>query len=752
MNQRALILTGLSLILSLPLAKAEAQSRPRPDPAIWGLCAPDPLAAEITPDTGAPEDSPIDFTADTAEASSLEAMLEGSVEVRRGDQRLRAPLVTLDRTNNLLHAEQGVIYGDPQLAVRSRAGDVDLNNRVGRFDSAEYYFMERNAQGSASRVEIDYNRQRSHLEQVTFSTCERGREFWQIRSADLRVDHAKGRATARNMTFAIKNVPVLWLPWISFPIDDQRHSGLLSPQARFDSDSGLDLALPWYWNIAPNQDATFTPRILTERGLMLGAQYRFLRPRHRGEIAFEYLPDDQEFGDDRGSLFLRHQATPFEGVRFHTDLLYQEVSDQDYLDDFGNRLDLLSTTSLERHLDSIYYAGHWSFRARIQDFQTVDNEIFPPDDPDAELYSRLPQFQFNGAWPDRLLGFNYQFYGELVYFDHDSRVTGLRADLMPTLSLPLEWTAGFVEPRLSYRYTAYRLQDNLAPGQADAPDRGAPVLSIDSGLFFERPVSFGDWSGIQTLEPRLFYLYVPFRDQDDIPVFDSTEIDRSYPWLFLENRFTGADRLGDANQLTTALTTRLLESGQGREQLRVSVGQIQFFEDRRVTLDAAENIENESNRSVVIGELAATLPKGLSLRGTLQWEADDSDTRRSSLDLGYRPRQGRLFNISHRYRQGELEQVDLSMLWTFNDRWRAVARWNRALREDRTLDAFLGVEYGECCWTLRALVRRHRDEPDDLDPRNSVALQLELKGLGGVGSSVDKLLEDAIFGYQRTRY
>lgn len=740
MTPYSAILTGLVLLLLSSGAQAQAVT----SPDLGLMCRPDPLAELVTPDTGAPEDAPVRFTADTAQSSASEALLEGDVLVEQGDRRLQASSVSLDRLSNRLHAGGGVTYGDPTLAVRSREADVDMESEVGVFRDAEYFLPERNIQGSAERVEANRRTNQARLEGVTYSTCDRGAEFWQMRTRQLDVDQESGRGSARHITFAIRDVPILYFPYLSFPIDDERHSGFLAPRFGYESESGVDIRVPYYWNIAPDRDMTIAPRILSERGLLLGGEYRFLNPRDRGEIRLEYLPDDQVFGADRYSAYIAHQANPLPG--FYTDLLYQHVSDDDYLDDLDNNLDLLSPTYLERRLDTVYYGGPWTALARLQDFQTIDEAIFGDDEP----YNRLPQLVFSGAWPRRSNGLTYDLHSELVRFDRDTGVTGIRGDLQAGLSLPLQWPAGFLIPRLSYRYTAYDLQ-NTAPEASETPSRGAPIVSVDGGLFFERPVQgWGGQAGIWTLEPRLFYLYVPFRDQSDIPVFDSAEIDRSYSWLFLENRFIGADRLGDANQLTTALTTRLLNARDGRERLRASIGQVRYFRDRRVTLE--NTAPEEDSRSELIAEAWMRLTRALSLRSAVHWDPSQEMTRRSIVDLRYHPGDGRLLNIAYRFARDELEQVDISLLWPLGPQWRTMARWNYSLSQERNLDAFAGFEYGECCWALRMLARQHRDSPQDEEAKNSIYFELELRGLAGIGTSIDRMMERSILGYQRTRY
>jgi len=731
----------------IPLAAAQQ--------GLWAQCSVDPLAALVTvPGASELSEDDIRFSAEEGEVSPSLATASGAVLVEQGDQRLQAPLVNLDRERGILQAEE-VDYGAPEIALQSQRATVDLNRQSGVFDTARYYLPLLNAQGDAEQIQIQRAERRSQLQHVSYSTCARDQEFWRLQARQLELDELEGRGKARDITLHIKDVPLLYLPYVSFPINDQRQSGWLTPQLGYSSGNGPDITLPYYWNIAPNRDATFYPRLLGARGVLLGLQYRFLNPRDQGEIALEYMPEDRKLDRDRGAFRIRHEARPIN--RLYTDLLYQYVSDDDYLDDLENRLDLLNPTYLERHLDVVYSGENWQALARVQGFQTLDNELFTPED---EPYDRLPQFRFDGAWsrslpvdtvPGRL---NYELHTEAVRFDHKRKTTGSRFDFTAALGLPLEWTAGFITPRLSYRYTAYDLDASDNSGGADdRPTRSAPIFSLDSGLFFERPVSW-NWSGesLQTLEPRLFYLYVPERYQTNIPLFDTTEIDRGFSWLFLENRFTGADRLADANQLTTALTSRVIGASDGTERLRASIGQIFYFDSPRVGVNDPflddSTLPADADRSPLIAEAQLNLDHRWLLGGAVQWDSEQQRTDRSALDLSYRPDSNRLLNVSYRFADNELEQLDLAAIWPLGSRWRAVGRWNYSLQTERNLDVLAGLQYEDCCWALRMVARHHRDDPDDAEADNAFYLELELKGLTGIGTDIDGLLSNAIFGYQ----
>ncbi|MBL8251678.1 MAG: LPS assembly protein LptD [Candidatus Competibacter sp.] len=732
---------------------------PPPSASDWIRCDADELMPEILPlDPKAPppERAPIQVEADRVESSPNQSLLEGDVKLSRGAQRLRAERMTLDRSTNRARIEAPFVYGDNRQALRGKRAEVDLNAETGWFREVDYYLPERAAQGSADEIRLDRNQRQSHLGDATYSTCARGREAWELRAHKLTLDSVSGRGTARDLTFALWGVPVLYLPYLSFPLNDERQSGFLFPRVGSTSATGLDLAIPYYWNIAPNQDLTVTPRAMSKRGALLGAEYRFLSPVNQSRIGLEYLPHDRHFGGDRGSINITDRAAPL--PNFYTDLRYEYVSDDRYLQDLSNNLDFLTANYLERHLEARYFGDWWQALARVQGYQILNPALFALT---GKPYQRMPQLLFAGDWPASSSGFNYQLHGELVNFQQTDMVTGTRLDLWPTVGWTLERPGGYIKPQAGFRYTAYQL-DKTAPGADDAPSRAAPVASVDGGLIFERPLQ-ADWlgigaGGIQTLEPRLFYLYVPYRNQADIPLFDSGLMDRDHDWLFRRNRFTGADRLGDANQLTAALTTRLIDGNSGRERLRASVGQIQYFEDRRVTLNPADPPETAAN-SGLIAQGQLNLSSRWALQGGVQLEPDNSDVLRTAFDLRYYANSRQLLNVSYlidRDQPGfdlgdQIHSADVSLLWPLSSQWRLLARWNQALNLDRNLETLAGLEYEDCCWAVRAVARQYRNKPNESDMQTAFYMELELKGLSRLGTGLEALLQNSILGYQTFR-
>lgn len=751
-----MLVTGAVLTL-LPLAGVRAQSTDALDP--WVQCEIDELAEEIVPATpNAPpaDELPIQAEAGRLDASPTESLLEGKVTLSRGDQRLRADKITLERPANRARIDGGFIYGDPQQVLRGQQAEVDLNAETGQFREVDYYLPARNAQGHAEELKVDRRQRKSRLSGATYSTCPRGQEFWELRAGKIHLDENTRRGLARDIVLAFKDTPVFYFPYLSFPITDERQSGFLFPRQGYGSETGFDLAIPYYWNIAPNRDMTITPRLMTERGVLLGVEYRFLEPWREGRFGFEYIPDDRRYEGARGSFNATDRASPLPDV--YTDLRYEYVSDDSYIRDLSNNLNFLTPNYLERHLDAHYHGDWWQALARVQGYQILNPALFALT---GKPYQRLPQLLFSGAWPPGTGGLSYRMHGELVNFQQSDVVTGTRLDLWPALGWTLERSWGYFKPQAGFRYTSYQL-DNTTPDANDAPSRAAPVLDLDGGLIFDRPLQ-ADWLGVptgtQTLEPRLFYLYVPYRDQDDIPLFDSALMDRDIDWLFRRNRFTGADRLGDANQLTAALTTRVIDGPSGRERLRASIGQIQYFEDRQVNLDPVEPPQTSAN-SGLIAQGQLNISSRWSVQGGVQMEPDNNDILRTAFDLRYYVNPRQLVNVSYLLDRDQpdlnlgdqIHSLDIAFFWPLTSQWRALGRWNQALNTDRILETLAGLEYEDCCWALRLVGRQYRYSPADADAQNAFYVELELKGLSRLGAGLGTLLQNSILGYQPTRY
>ncbi len=683
--------------------------------------------------------------------------LTGDVRLERADQRLRADTLRHDASTGRADARGDLRYSQTGLDVGAETGYLVLGADQGEMSGVRYLVRDTLTQGEAERIEL-LDADLSMIHGATYSTCRPGDEAWRLRAQRIRLDQASGIGEAWGARMDVLDTPVLYLPYVNFPLDDRRKSGVLPPLLRQSERTGTDLTVPVYWNIAPNYDATFRPRYMSRRGAMLGGEFRYLQPDFSGEIEGRVLPDDAVTGDNRWQTRLDHRHTFTDNLS--GDLAVNRVSDDTYFRDFGTDLRASSTRHLESRAGIDYATPTLSARLDGQVYQTVDPNI----DRAGRPYERLPRARVNYRPEETADGPRWEVDSEVVRFDHatpDKRITGRRMDIAPRVAWPLATPGLFATPALSLRHTAWDLDsaddprtplDSVADEQ---PSRTVPVASLDTGLILERR-----WQGLgrpvrQTLEPRLFYLYVPERDQSDLPRFDTGE---SVPGLFQfysENRFIGRDRIGDANRLTTGLTSRFLDADSGREYLRLGVAQMHHFSDRSVVLRGEPGAAERRDRSDVIGEARVALPAGFHATGEVQWNPDADRTSLSGLRLSYRPRADSVITTGYRARRDgagdlELEQRDITGAWPVRENWHVLGGWRYSMLEERTLESFGGLHYRDCCWGVRLLGRYFREEAG-VAPERSIMVQFELRGLGTVGDDVQQFLEDSITGFGRRR-
>lgn len=724
---------------AVSITAAEEGERASDDP--WRLCGPFQLSGTLVPEGNRVDplrnSAPMVLSADEAETTEQRSLLRGQVQLQRADQRVSADELRYDAETSEVQTSTGLHYQAGGFALSAGKATLNLDTETGELEQVELAGREDHARAGAARMTLE-GPDRTRLHDFTYTTCDADAEAWRLRGSEIVLDEAAGFGTAYHTRIELGNVPVLYLPYIKFPITDRRITGFLLPAVSSSSKTGTEIRAPYYINLAPNYDMTLTPRLMSKRGLLLGTQFRYLTTNSNGTAALDWLPSDDDYNnEDRGLLAYDHTSRWRSG--WQSEIALEYVTDQDYLEDFGDTLSISSTTHLENRADLNYLGALWDFRVRAQGYQTIDRAIAESDKP----YRRVPQLTLGLRRPAALGGWELDLDSEWVSFDHSLNEHGARFDLLPSISYPMSRAWGYLTPRLSARHTGYELS-NRAPGAPPQPERNLYLFSVDGGLTFERTVALRGHSYTQTLEPRLFYLRVPYENQDDLPVFDTTEPDFSFASLFRENRFSGADRVGDADQLTLALTSRLLDDASGREQLRASIGQIHYFRDRLVQLPGTAAATRE--KSDIIAELAVQLPHHWNAAATLQWDPDIDRGTKNSLRLQYRPSNERIFNFGYRFQENELEQTDLSLRWPFNPRWHGVARWNYSLLNTRDLETFIGVEYESCCWALRLVGRRFLND-DDGTYNSSVMLQLVLKGLAKFGGSVESVLERGILDY-----
>jgi LPS-assembly protein len=676
----------------------------------------------------------------------------GNVTLRQRGASIRADRVEYHDADQTVAATGAVrLERDGDVATGPRL-NYRLDNDTGDMDLPVFEFprrLERRtaSRGQASRAVLEENSV-SRLFQAEYTSCPVPRDDWFIRVRELELDTSRNVGTAYNSTVYFLGFPILYSPYLSFPLDNRRKSGFLAPTFGTSAQSGFDFSLPYYWNIAENYDATLTPKVYTRRGLQLGAEFRYLTSSMAGQVDGEILPRDRVTGSDRYFLGLKHVQDLGRGISFTANA--QKVSDDAYFRDLSTRIALTSQTNLPRDAVLAYNDDVWSLSARALGYQTLQD----PAAPNIPIpYNILPQLLAFGS-QQNVKGFDWQWASELSNFRHPTLVNGQRLIAYPSLVYPWRTGYGFVIPKAGFHYTRYNLEDN-GPTRPSSLSRGLPIASLDSGLFFERHSTWGERAFEQTLEPRLFYLYVPYKDQTQYPNFTTAEADFNFQRFFSENRFVGGDRIGDANQVTMALTTRLIESATGLERFKAALGQVYYFTPPRVALG---DTPPPSKTSDILGYASSQMSPSVTIDAAWQYTPNLQRSERIVVGGRYNPEPGSVVNAAYRYvrgvdaaadpsRQG-IQQVDLSTQWPVTRNLQGLARWNWSIKDGKLLEGLVGFEYNAGCWQVRAVAHRFITATQQYS--TSFQIQLELTGLSRIGINPLETLRQNIGGYRRT--
>lgn len=661
-------------------------------------------------------------------------LLEGDAEVRRSGAVLRG-----ERIDYAVAADEMTVSGGARVfrdgvAVSGPSLMLRMDTQTGSMPDASFTYAPQGGRGRSALLEfVDANRIR--LTDATYTTCAPGDESWWVKANRLEIDRLDEVAIGYGTSIRFLGVPIFASPYFQFPLGDRRRSGLLTPTLGVNSRLGVEATLPFYWDIAPNLDATITPRIMQRRGIMLTNEVRYLAPTQRGTMQFEIIPDDTAYGGSRQFASLRHEYATLGGMVGGVN--YNHVSDDRYFADFSRSIVGAAQSVLPQEAFIGYNQSYWSTALRVTKNQTLQDPLAPVVKP----YERLPQLTLNGRNAD-LRGFDIAVGFDATRFDHPSLQTGSRFVLNPSVSYP--WLSGgyFIVPKVQWHATAYALDaTDSAPTR---PTRALPIASVDAGLVFEREARwFGDAS-VQTLEPRLYYAYIPYRNQSQLPNFDSALADFNFAQLFTENSYVGSDRIGQSNQATAALVGRVLDPASGGERLRALIGQRFYFSPQRVTLPGGT--PRTGNASDILLALSGSLARHWLADFALQHSTEQNQVVRASAALRWQPRPASVLSLAYRYKISELEQLDLSGQWPLTDRWYGVGRANYSLREARWVEVLAGVEYKADCWAMRVVAQRFVTAAQTAT--TTLFFQLQLNGLASIGTSPIEQLRRNIPGYQ----
>jgi LPS-assembly protein len=683
----------------------------------------------------APAGIPAVVEADFLEGNTNEIEMFGNAILSKGDQSIRADQLTYFQDTDDIEAQGNVILQQHGSSISGPHLQMNLETSKGDMDQPNFYLAENGARGAAEVMNIQ-DKQHYSFAKTSYTTCPADDQDWTLRTSGLLIDRGRQIGTARNTWVEFMNVPILYSPWMDFALNNQRKSGFLSPIFGGTVNGGSELTLPYYWNISANRDATVAPRVMLKRGLMLNNEFRYLEPHYAGEARLDVLPGDRLAGQTRTLVALKHRQVLNNQLSVSADL--NRVSDDAYFRDLASTVGDTSRANLMREGVLSYNSHGWLATARVQHYQTLQDPAAPIVPP----YARLPQLTLSTH--QNLSGVAVSFAGEYVDFSHAALLNGRRLLLNPGASYPLVNDSGFyVTPKIALHSTHYQMGANNLGALPDML-RHLPIVSVDSGVILERTGRLAGIDYAQTLEPRLFYVYVPYKNQSLLPNFDSAQADFSFTQMFTENRFFGSDRIGDANQLTVAATSRWLDQNTGSERLKIMAGQRFNFINPQVNLVTQAT---SSSKSDILLAASGQMTRAWSLDSEVQYDPNQSHLQRYNLATHYRPEAGKTLNLGYRFTRNVLRQAEISTQWPLFGRWHALAKGNYSLQDARILEAIAGLEYNQSCWTLRLVAQRFATATQQTN--TSLFMQLELNDLLRMGSDPLSVLKQSVPGYTK---
>jgi LPS-assembly protein len=724
--------------------------------------------------------APIDVKSNYSEIFDNEiSSYFGNVVIKHADQQLSSDNANYDSVAKTLDIHGDAYYSDDDLTVHTNAGTFDLGSDQAKLRDVLFIAPSAPLRGHASAVIRD-SKTISRYQDVAYTSCPSGNQDWVIHASELKIDKEEGEGTAKNAWLEFKGAPIFYSPYMSFPTDSNRKSGFLAPSFGSTQRSGINFGIPYYFNIAPNYDATFKPRYLTKRGILLAGDFRYLTESSQGQTNLELIPDDYlKQNQPRFFGSVKHTTRFTDKIHTNVDLNY--VSDKNYFAELGSALSLPNFSYLKSQADVGYYGDMMNAVARVENYQSIDKYLTGNKLP----YRKLPEIDINFKHELNQLPvpLNVALNNEFVYFQHSSLLNGQRSNIKPTISMPLQSESAYITPKASLQYTNYFLSNPLISGYSSQISRTLPIFSTDSGMTFERNLTLNGKGYLNTIEPRLFYLYIPRENQKDIPIFDTSAYDIWFNTLFRENRFSGLDRVQDANQVTMAVSSRLIDEHTGKERAKFSLGNIVYFQDREVqapfyiqkndangksTLETFTPPTETGSFSNVIGELSAQINDHVAIDSGIQFDPYQNDISRGKAILHLTNKPNEIINIGYRYRkiaptiipnrENDIIQSDMSFHYPIYDNWSAVGRWQYSLLYNSTQESFLGIEKENCCWRFRVVGRRYVNNLNVFSngadvqgvSQTGIFFQVELKGLTGMGEKLDTFLEQNIYGYRAT--
>ena len=697
------------------------------------------LANTIAKNSETPSDSSQSFS---FEAGSIQAELGNQIDIQEkiritsGNSIITTDQASYDEQLGVLTIPNNISFENNDLIIFGKSAEIKTKDKTTIINNTNYQIFSIPARGTAGEIRVKNNN--INLSQVTFSTCTSIDDSWELSAQSITIDNLAGIGEARNLVFNFKDIPILFLPYLSFPTGDQRKSGLLTPSFGKSSKKGIEISLPYYWNIASNIDLKTTPTLMTKRGMMLSSELRYMTAHQNGVTQIDYLPNDDKTKKSR--TYISHNQVLHLSSNWRMNLNGEYVSDNNYFEDLTGTMSSTSRTHLLRQMQLQHLTDDWFMEIGMDHYQILDESIISKEKP----FRRLPYLNFSGAWYNQALSLDYKLNSGVVFFDKSETISGSRFNVMPEITSSLSFNGISIEPSIALDFTKYNLSipTELRHLKNDtSPERIVPIYSLDMKGIFRKYWNNGKYT--QTLEPRIQAVYIPYRNQDDVPIFDTTIPDFRVQ-LFNKNRYVGQDRLGDTSQMSYGITSQLFNTSDGESILGFTFGQIRYYKDRKVSLPHETSLTN--NSSSYLASIDWKINKEWSMKLGNIWDSHKNQSMKTVAKFQYVSEESKIFNLSYRYRKNILKQMDVSFSWPVRDQWNVVGRYNYSILDRRVLEHFVGLEYESCCWGIRLITRKHlayRNGETD----SSVSLEFIFKGLTNLGDPVESLLGRGILGY-----
>lgn len=681
----------------------------------------------------------------------------GNIEFTQGDTFIRAQRAEINRNTNTFKASGNLHFQDEIITLSSHSLTSSLDSQDTELLDTKYWFNGMMIHGQADSFRVQQGRYLT-LYNAQFTTCPDDQPDWSLSANKISIDIDNEWVIVRQATLEVFEVPVFYFPYLTLPMSDKRATGFLYPNIASNSNNGIDIGVPFYWNIAPEYDLTLTPRIMSNRGIQMISEFRYLVGQQQGLLNLEFLPSDKSQQDQQRYLFYwRHNGKIDDNWRVAAD--FTHVSDDNYFNDIGSGFANKTDNQLTKSAELGYYQDNWWLNLKFQDIQVLGSSQNP--------YQLMPQLSFH-SYQNPLNAFlEYDLFSEFSYFANSSTINNeaLRTHIEPTLRVPLDYAAGNLTTELSLLQTWYQQKD-LTTNTDQTISRTLPQFRIHASINLERHARLFGQDYLQTLAPQFQYLYVPLKDQSQIKLYDTAELRDDYYGLFRPRRFSGLDRIADANQVTLGITNRFRNSD-NQELFKLSIGQTYYLTPSKTTLEGTAQNESATDSSALAGEIDFQASNRWFFSAALQLNEQTNSITQTKTTVDYRRDSNKLIQLSHRYvkeiSNRQIDQLGIQGVWPLSNDWTLIANYYRDINLHRTIESFVGLQYESCCWAIRLQAYRQLNTNYEQNTminavaqeefNSGIAFSFQIKGLGSTTQlNAKEMLDAGLFSYRRPYY